>query len=111
MRLPRSRISRPDSSSIPSCLSSILKTGRGILVPPSALDDAARLRTSVANDENQTQGDSTDRVDEGPRRVDNKKSEAFGCESLLNESASEGLADLGKGRNHESERGSRQRPQ
>src|SRR5437870_7638720 len=77
MRLPRSRISPTGFIlySIPSYLSSILKTGRGILVPPSALDDAARLRTSVANDENQTQGDSADRVDEGPRRVDNKKSE------------------------------------
>ena len=40
-----------------------------------------------------------------------KQSEVFGCESLLNESASEGLADLGKGRNDESERGSRQHPQ
>jgi len=59
---------------------------------------------------NQTQGDSADELTKA-QTFDNKKSEAFGCESLLNESASEGLADLGKGRNHESERGSRQRPQ
>jgi hypothetical protein len=42
-------------------------------VPPSALDDAARLRTSVANDENQIQGEAIDQVDEGLRRVDNEE--------------------------------------
>jgi hypothetical protein len=36
------------------------------------------LRTSAANDENQTQGDSTDRVDEGPRRVDNETKWSLG---------------------------------
>jgi bacterioferritin len=38
----------------------------------SACHDVAKLRTSVANDESQTQGVSNDRVDEGLRRGDNE---------------------------------------
>jgi hypothetical protein len=80
-------------------------------VPPSALDDAARLRTSVANDENQIQGEAIDQVDEGLRRVDNEESGTFCCDSLMNKSVYEGLPNLRKERNHESERGRHQHPQ
>jgi hypothetical protein len=43
------------------------------------------LRTSVTNDESQTQGDSADRVDEDPRRGDNALKESYLREDLLNE--------------------------
>ncbi len=40
-----------------------------------------------------------------------KRGGVFDCENLLNESAPEGLPNLRKERNHESERGRRQHPQ
>ncbi len=80
-------------------------------MPPLSHDDAARLRTSVANDENQTQGDATDRVDEGPRRGDNALKESFWPRRFLERSAPEGLATLRKERRHESERGRHQHTQ
>ena len=57
----------------------------------------ARLRTSVANDENQIQGDPTDRVDEGPGRGDNALKKVICREDLLNEAPPRGPSNLEKG--------------
>lgn len=74
-----------------------------MLVPPWARHGAAKLRTSVANDESQTQGGLIDRVDEGSRPVDNESrcSHSEG-ESLITEAPPEGQPHLREERNHES---------
>jgi len=70
---------------------------------PSACHNVAKLRTSVANDEIQTQGDSAGRVDEHSRRVDNDPRRGhLAVKVFLNEARTEGLPNLRKGRDYES---------
>src|SRR5678815_5841510 len=93
----RLRLSRSRISSSRSILHSIVRSFHPEnrtrhAVPPLSHDAAARLRTSVANDENQTQGDATDRVDEGPRRGDNALKESFWPRRPLERSAPEAVS-------------------
>src|SRR4029077_3219087 len=82
-----------------------------IFVSPVGCQAAGRLRTSVACDENQTQGDSSNQVDEGLRRVDNEMKWSLRGEIFLNQGPHDSVSNLRKERNHESERRRRQRPQ
>ena len=77
----------------------------------AASHDAAKLRTSVANDENQTQGDSTHRVDEGLRRGDNEPRGRHLVVKFSYMKPPEGPSNLRKENDHESERGRHQHSQ